>query len=104
SPPRAGYFRSSALHEPELAFSDGTNIHMMPKARARVLEVGSRCARLILENGRAHVHVAHRPGADWQVQAGAFVIHVHGTAFLVGWNASQSRLDLQMESGVVSVD
>ena len=69
-----------------------------------MLDVGRRGARLMLEDGRAHVQVAHRPGADWQVQAGAFLIHVHGTAFFVEWNAAQSRLDLQMESGVVSVD
>jgi ferric-dicitrate binding protein FerR (iron transport regulator)/TolA-binding protein len=104
APPVDGYVRPSVAHEPELAFSDGTDIHMMPQARARVLEVGRRGARLMLEDGRAHVHVAHRPGADWQVQAGPFVIHVHGTAFFVGWNARQSRLDVQMESGVVSVD
>ena len=35
------------------------------------LDVGRRGARLMLEDGRAHVQVAHRPGADWQVQAGA---------------------------------
>ena len=58
----------------------------------------------MLEDGRAHVQVAHRPGADWQIQAGAYVIHVHGTAFVVEWNAAQARLDVQMESGVVSVD
>jgi len=104
APPPGGYVRSSDGHEPELAFSDGTNIHVMPGTRARVLDVGRRGARLMLEDGRAHVQVAHRPGADWQVQAGAFLIHVHGTAFFVEWNASQSRLDLQMESGVVSVD
>jgi len=102
APPPDGYVRSSAAHEPELAFSDGTSIHMMPKARARVLEVGSRGARVVLEQGRAHVHVAHRPGADWQVQAGSFVVHVHGAAFFVEWNGA--RFDLQMESGVVSVD
>jgi ferric-dicitrate binding protein FerR (iron transport regulator) len=104
APPVDGYVRPFAAHEPELAFSDGTNIHMMSRARARVLDVGRRGARLMLEDGRAHVHVAHRPGADWQVQAGSFVIHVHGTAFFVEWNASQRRLDVQMESGVVSVD
>jgi hypothetical protein len=104
APPPGGYVRSSAGHEPELAFSDGTNIHVMPSSRARVLDVGRRGARLMLEDGRAHVQVAHRPGADWQVQAGAFLIHVHGTAFFVEWNAAQSRFDLQMESGVVSVD
>ncbi|HEY8923258.1 MAG TPA: FecR domain-containing protein [Polyangia bacterium] len=102
APPRDGYVRSSSAHEPELTFSDGTAIHMMPKARARVAEVSSRGARVVLEQGRAHVHVVHRPGADWQVQAGAFVVHVHGTAFFVEWN--DSRFDLQMENGVVSVD
>jgi hypothetical protein len=104
APPANGYVRSSAAHEPDLAFSDGTNIHVMPSTSARVLDVGRHGARFMLEDGRAHVQVAHRPGASWQVQAGAFVIHVHGTAFVVEWNASQSRLDLQMESGVVSVD
>ncbi len=104
APPVDGYVLPSAAHEPELAFSDGTDIRFMPRARARVVEVGKRGARLTLEEGRAHVHVAHRPGADWQVQAGPFVIHVHGTAFFVEWNASQARLDVQMESGVVSVD
>ena len=104
APPPGGYVRSSPGHEPELAFSDGTNIRVLPSTGARVVDVGMRGARLILEDGRAHVHVAHRPGADWQLQAGAFIIHVHGTAFLVEWNAAQSRLDLQMESGVVSVD
>jgi len=102
APPRDGYVRSSAAHEPELTFSDGTAIHMMPKARARVVDVSSRGARVVLEQGRAHVHVVHRPGADWQVQAGSYVVHVHGTAFFVEWN--DSRFDLQMENGVVSVD
>ncbi|HVT09459.1 MAG TPA: FecR family protein [Polyangia bacterium] len=104
APPADGYVRPSPARAPELAFSDGTAIHMMPQARARVLDVGRRGARVMLEDGRAHVHVAHRPGADWQVQAGPFVIHVHGTAFFVEWHANQARLDVQMESGVVSVD
>ena len=104
SPPPGGYVRPSAGHQPELAFSDGTNIRVMPGGRARVLAVGRRGARVMLEDGRAHVHVAHRPGADWQVQAGTFVIHVHGTAFFVEWDSSRARLSVQMESGVVSVD
>ena len=95
APPPDGYVGPSAAHEPELAFSDGTDIHIMPQARARVVDVGRRGARLMLEEGRAHVHVAHRPGADWQVQAGPFVIHVHGTAFFVEWNAKQARLDVR---------
>jgi len=104
APPPGGYVRSSPGHEPELAFSDGTSIRLLPSTHARVVDVGIRGARVMLEDGRAHVSVVHRPRADWQLQAGAFLIHVHGTAFLVEWNAAQSRLDLHMESGVVSVD
>lgn len=105
APSPGGYVHSSgAGHETDLAFSDGTHVRVLPSARARVVDVGTRGARLMLENGRAHVQVAHRPGADWQIQAGAYVIHVHGTAFVVDWDASQARLDVRMESGVVSVD
>ena len=95
---------ASAAHEPELAFSDGTNIHVLPRTSARVLDVGST-RRPVDARGRARARAGGASaGSDWQVQAGAFVIHVHGTAFFVEWNATQSRLDLQMESGVVSVD
>jgi hypothetical protein len=104
APSRDGTVRASTGHQPELAFSDGTHVRVLPSTRARVVDVGSHGARLMLEDGRAHVQVAHRQGANWQIQAGAFVIHVHGTAFLVEWNAAQARLDVQMESGVVSVD
>jgi hypothetical protein len=104
TPPSDGYVRSTAAQEPTLAFSDGTHIHMMRDARARVVEVGRRGAHVTLEEGRAHVQVVHRPGADWQVEAGSFVIHVHGTSFFVEWNAAAARLNVQMESGVVSVD
>lgn len=104
TPPSDGYVRSSQRQEPTLTFSDGTAIHMMSDARARVVEVGRRGAHVALEEGRAHVQVVHRPGADWQVEAGSFVIHVHGTSFFVEWNAATARLNVQMESGVVSVD
>jgi len=67
APPPGGYVRSSPGHEPELAFSDGSSIRVLPSARARVLDVGVRGARLLLEDGRAHVNIAHRPGADFEV-------------------------------------
>ena len=47
--------------------------------------------------------VAHLPGADWRFEAGPFVITVHGTKFTFGWSTRQARLDVQMDSGVVSV-
>jgi hypothetical protein len=101
-PPHGGYIAPSA-REPVLSFSDGTRVALEPTARARVVDLDHHGARIALDEGRAHVEVAHLPGADWRFEAGPFVINVHGTKFSFGWSARQSRLDVQMESGLVSV-
>lgn len=87
----------------DLAFSDGTHVRMAADARGRVVELGRHGGRVALDDGKAHVQVMHRPGASWLFEAGPFLVHVHGTAFSVAWTARESRFDLQMESGVVSV-
>jgi hypothetical protein len=86
-----------------LSFSDGTRIEMAPKARGRILALGAHGGRIAIEEGSAHVEVAHHLGAEWLFQAGPFAITVHGTAFSVGWSASDEHFDLRMETGVVSV-
>jgi FecR protein len=101
-PPHGGYIAPST-GEPVLSFSDGTRVALEPTARGRVVEIGRHGARIALDEGKAHVEVAHLPGADWRFEAGPFVINVHGTKFSFGWSARQSRLDVQMENGVVSV-
>jgi TolA-binding protein len=101
--PRDGLVPSPSVDAPLLAFSDGTRIQMMPRARARVVQINQHGARIRIEEGRAHVEVAHRAGAAWQIEAGAFRIDVHGTAFFVEWNTAHARLDVQMENGVVSI-
>jgi ferric-dicitrate binding protein FerR (iron transport regulator) len=88
---------------PVLSFSDGTRVALGPLARGRVVEIGRHGARVALDEGRARVEVAHRPGAQWLFEAGPFLIKVHGTAFTFGWSALDARLDLTMDSGVVSV-
>jgi hypothetical protein len=102
-PSYPGYIEARAGSEPVLSFSDGTRVALEPRARGRVVELGRRGARIALEEGKAHVEVAHRPGAEWLFEAGPFLIKVHGTAFSYGWNASEARLDVKMDSGVVSV-
>jgi len=94
---------SQAAGDSVLSFSDGTRIEMAPKARGRVLSLGAHGGRIAIEEGRAHVEVAHQLGAEWLFQAGPFTITVHGTAFSVGWSASDEHFDLRMETGVVSV-
>ncbi len=101
--PQGGYVASTRAAQPTLSFSDGTRIQMEPRARGRVMDLNAHGARVILEEGRANVQVAHRPGAHWQFEAGPFLITVHGTAFSFGWNAHDARFDIQMRSGVVSV-
>jgi hypothetical protein len=86
-----------------LSFSDGTRIEMAPQARGRILSLGAHGGRIAIDEGRAHVEVAHQVGAEWLFQAGPFAITVHGTAFSVGWSASDEHFDLRMETGVVSV-
>jgi FecR protein len=100
--PHGGYIAPSS-GQPVLSFSDGTRVALEPTARGRVVELGRHGARIALDEGKAHVEVAHLPGADWRFEAGPFVINVHGTKFSFGWSARQSRLDVQMDSGVVSV-
>ena len=88
---------------PMLSFSDGTRIRMAPEARGRVVEVTKHGGRIALDEGSAHIQVAHRPGARWTFEAGPFLVDVHGTTFSLGWDLKQSRFDIQMEEGVVSV-
>jgi ferric-dicitrate binding protein FerR (iron transport regulator) len=102
-PSRAGAIGDASAAEPVLSFSDGTRIELGPLARGRVVELGRHGARIALDEGKAHVQVVHRTGAAWLFEAGPFLISVHGTAFSLGWNTKQSRLDVHMESGVVSV-
>ena len=88
---------------PMLSFSDGTRIQMAAEARGRVVDIDRHGGRIALEDGKAHVQVAHRDGARWVFEAGPFLINVQGTAFSFGWNGRDARFELQMESGVVSV-
>jgi hypothetical protein len=99
-----GYIEpATAAVPPTLSFSDGTRIQMAPESRGRVVETWQKGGRVALEDGRAHVDVAHRPGARWVFEAGPFLISVRGTAFSFGWSGRDGRFEVQMESGVVSV-
>ncbi len=100
---QGGYVSSARGAQPILSFSDGTRIQLEPRARGRVMDLKAHGARVTLEDGRADVHVAHRPGAQWQFEAGPFIMTVHGTDFSFGWNTHDARFDIQVRDGVVSV-
>jgi hypothetical protein len=98
-----GYFRIGDHAQPTLQFSDGSRLALMAGARGRVASVDGQGARVMLDDGEAHVEVVPRAGARWMFDAGPFLVSVHGTAFDLGWNADEGRLDVRLHRGAVSV-
>jgi hypothetical protein len=74
---------------------------LAPGARGRVVGVTTHGARISVESGATHFEVVHRPGAEWLVEAGPFVVTVTGTAFDLTWNGAE--LEVAMRSGAVVV-
>jgi len=86
-----------------LRFSEGSVISLEPQTRARVTQTSARGAVVLVEGGRAHVEVAHRPEADWRVLAGPYTIQVVGTSFDVEFDPGTETLEVDMRAGIVSV-
>jgi FecR-like protein len=97
--PRQG----DATARPALRFEDGTVIKLGNETRGRLGTVDGHGAQVAIENGSAHVSVVHKPKARWLINAGPYLITVHGTVFSASWDESQQRLDVKMERGLVSV-
>jgi len=90
--------RSLGLH-----FSEGSELVLQPKTRARVASTSSQGATVVLENGRAHADIVHRPQTSWRILAGPYVVGVTGTSFEVSYDVSTQTFELDMNSGVVKV-
>ena len=98
-----GYVRAKASGGTELRFSDGSSLALEPGTSTRVTDIDAHGSRVLLESGRAHVKVTHRPAAKWIVDAGPYSVHVVGTEFDVRWSGSEEVLDVQMQRGTVIV-
>ncbi len=99
-----GRIEASADVEPALRFADGTVIALARATKARLASVDGRGAHLAITDGTASVNVVPKPHARWRVDAGPFVINVHGTVFSAAWNEATGRLDVKLERGSVSVE
>lgn len=99
-----GVFATTATRAGSLAFDDGSRMSVEKDARFRLgmLPFGHG-ADVRLEDGDAHLAVAHRPGARWSVQAGPFRIDVTGTRFGVHWSRQRGRFQVTMLEGDVLV-
>jgi len=95
--------RAAAGGGTEVRFSDGSNLALDPGTSTRVTDVDAHGGRVLLESGRAHVRVTHRPAAKWVVDAGPYSVHVVGTEFDVRWSGSEEVLDVHLLRGAVIV-
>jgi hypothetical protein len=99
-----GRIEAPADAEPALRFADGTVIALARGTRGRLASVDGRGAHVAIADGTASVNVVPKPRARWRVDAGPFVINVHGTVFSAAWNQATGRLDVKLERGSVSVE
>jgi ferric-dicitrate binding protein FerR (iron transport regulator)/TolA-binding protein len=98
-----GYFRAGIASQPTLQFSDGTRLDLVAGARGRVASVDAHGARVMLDEGEAHVRVVPRADTRWLFEAGPFVVQVRGTEFALAWRGAEGRLDVRLDKGAVSV-
>ena len=99
-----GLIQASAGEAPALRFADGTVIALERGTKGRLASVDGHGAHLAISDGSASVSVVPKPHARWRVDAGPFVIHVHGTVFTAAWNEASGRLDVKLERGSISVE
>jgi TolA-binding protein len=96
-----GYVRPAQGSEALILFSDGSQVALNADTRARVADLRREGARMLLESGRARMHVVHRADTKWSVEAGPFTVHVTGTEFDISWASADEILDLRMHNGSV---
>jgi len=98
-----GYLRSFAGSGVGLLFAEGTELRLAAGARGRLTSVDGQGARFAIEQGEAEVNVVPRAGARWLIDAGPFLITVHGTTFTAAWDGEREQLEIRMKHGLVSV-
>ncbi|HET6149905.1 MAG TPA: FecR domain-containing protein [Polyangia bacterium] len=98
-----GYVRANPSGDTALHFSDGSSVALDPGTGARVGDFDAHGARVLLESGRARIHVNPRPRANWTVDAGPYSVHVIGTQFDIRWSANEEVLDLHLLKGSIVV-
>ncbi len=98
-----GYLRSAPGARPMLTFSDGTVLKLAEHARLRLTHVNAHGARLTLEDGQVRAEVVHKPEADWDFEAGPFVVEVKGTVFSLAWSGQAGKLEVALETGRLNI-
>jgi len=88
-----------------LSFPGGSEVRLGPDTDLRLASSTEDGARVHLElrRGIVDVHVVHRDGTSWQVEAGGRVVHVVGTRFREAWDGTSRTFSVEMQEGTVEV-
>ncbi len=86
-----------------VSFSDGSLVNLVSGTRARVTRVSAVGAELIVESGKAQVHVVPRKNASWKFNLGPYVVNVLGTHFDVAWQPEADTFELTLYTGTVQI-
>lgn len=89
--------------EVALRFSDGSQIAVARKSRARLMGLRSTGADVSLESGSMNVKVKHREDTSWLVGAGPYGVHVIGTKFDVRYQPEDDSFELSLHEGKVEI-
>jgi ferric-dicitrate binding protein FerR (iron transport regulator) len=86
-----------------LVFSDGSQLTLPARARARVDALGAEGARIAILDGAVEASLAATPSGDWRFSAGPFSILVKGTAFMIDWSPSREHLVVRTHAGALQI-
>ncbi len=98
-----GYVEAGPSNRPVVRFSDGSEVALAEAARVHVRSVDEHGAQVTVDEGHAHAYITHAVATHWSFEAGPFVVNVTGTAFGISWVGDESRLDVRLENGAVTV-
>jgi hypothetical protein len=104
APVASGGYVQTSTSPATLRFDDGTVMTLSPSSSGRVTERRARGARFSLEGGRVVAKVAKRPGgADYEIDAGPWVVRVTGTELDLAWDPDAGHMRLLLVEGAVVV-
>ncbi|MCK9523049.1 MAG: FecR domain-containing protein [Proteobacteria bacterium] len=104
TPDAARWYQATADAPLPLHFDSGDEVVLSPGSAARIAHNSDEHAVMMLERGRAELHVVHRANTQWQVNAGPFVIVVTGTRFETTWIPETAHFAVTMREGRVRIN
>jgi transmembrane sensor len=97
------WLAAPAERDETLRFSDGSEIDLHPRTRARVAALESDAVSVVLEAGSGMARIESGASRRWHVHAGPYRVEVTGTRFAFAWDPASEAFDLQLEEGTVLV-